>query len=968
MNKKFLSAILFGALMVTSTGTFVSCKDYDDDIDGINKELTEIKSQIAALQGKIEAGKWITSVTPATGGFTVTFSDGSNYTITNGKDGQDGAAGAAGAAGTQWTISADGYWECDGVKTEVKAVGQDGAQGEAGKDAQPEVKFENGKWFLWNGTEFVEFKGAEATAANIPYCYEDPADPNYTILVAYTQDGVENKIRLPRTSGLGQIVVLDNSKALSIRYQIYNGVHKSGENATWAWESEDGSAKAKALPEKGEYMLTASSDAYYVQVVPAGYDISQLSFKLVNSKGDEAPIKLGAPVPCTVAVPSRANTSESGVYAIPFELKEMTDEVLAEYNKNISGKALSLVATESVRSTYTSTLNVAKAANTFGTFGDAMDIATENLGQPFTVTPRDGAECVYDSYLTMADAASKADSVRYGVKINGMTVTYNENIKKGTTMTFVVNELNAKAMINHKPSEVKVTFGKETPKAKEVTLTKVEHNAVAIYTNANGDEVNNQKIQVSFAEFFKEVTPTEGDRLIWNQDMQLKTTIDAVWTPVDNDGNVLEERSVALVNSPKMLGADGKSAGMDKFTTLEIPFKENYPNIKLGNGNIMLKVTFANKNDNEDTTIAYIPVAVKEPTAAEIATWYSWNANKNFANGTLTLSIADNTMNRTLNLADEFVAAQNASGDVASLYLYPNKVKNSSNAVIGYAANMSIGYPAGITKGIDSSDDAGKAKVAQAQSYVSWEGYTTVGKSNYWNVNDVDKITGSYMTKASLVVKPVNNSANPAVANAAAYFNNAYTIDGIKVKALGKGIVFDEDAKASSEDRVFGVNSIKLVIINKADDPRTADKISFSKSLEILSVQGQTKQYIRISNSVFAPNAASGSFFGSFTLSDFTGKNYVLESNSTVAATITDPENNNADLSSQFKVEVEEYTTGTGTAATTVHGLKITYTGTTEYPAGKALKMKLDFTNLKLDETADLSVTVKDINLKLTGL
>ena len=31
MNKKFLSAILFGALMVSSTGTFVSCKDYDDD-------------------------------------------------------------------------------------------------------------------------------------------------------------------------------------------------------------------------------------------------------------------------------------------------------------------------------------------------------------------------------------------------------------------------------------------------------------------------------------------------------------------------------------------------------------------------------------------------------------------------------------------------------------------------------------------------------------------------------------------------------------------------------------------------------------------------------------------------------------------------------------------------------------------------------------------------------------------------
>ena len=56
MNKKFLSAILFGALMVSSTGTFVSCKDYDDDIDRIDKELTELKSQIAALQTTVDNG------------------------------------------------------------------------------------------------------------------------------------------------------------------------------------------------------------------------------------------------------------------------------------------------------------------------------------------------------------------------------------------------------------------------------------------------------------------------------------------------------------------------------------------------------------------------------------------------------------------------------------------------------------------------------------------------------------------------------------------------------------------------------------------------------------------------------------------------------------------------------------------------------------------------------------------------
>ena len=50
MNKKFLSAILFGALMVTSTGTFVSCKDYDDDIDEINGKIDKIETTLSELE------------------------------------------------------------------------------------------------------------------------------------------------------------------------------------------------------------------------------------------------------------------------------------------------------------------------------------------------------------------------------------------------------------------------------------------------------------------------------------------------------------------------------------------------------------------------------------------------------------------------------------------------------------------------------------------------------------------------------------------------------------------------------------------------------------------------------------------------------------------------------------------------------------------------------------------------------
>ena len=63
MNKKFLSVILFSALMVGTAGTFVSCKDYDDDIENLQKQIDKLAtkedmtSQIAALQAALDAAK-----------------------------------------------------------------------------------------------------------------------------------------------------------------------------------------------------------------------------------------------------------------------------------------------------------------------------------------------------------------------------------------------------------------------------------------------------------------------------------------------------------------------------------------------------------------------------------------------------------------------------------------------------------------------------------------------------------------------------------------------------------------------------------------------------------------------------------------------------------------------------------------------------------------------------------------------
>lgn len=49
--------------MVSSTGTFVSCKDYDDDIDNLQEQINKLAtkedmtSQIATLQAALDAAK-----------------------------------------------------------------------------------------------------------------------------------------------------------------------------------------------------------------------------------------------------------------------------------------------------------------------------------------------------------------------------------------------------------------------------------------------------------------------------------------------------------------------------------------------------------------------------------------------------------------------------------------------------------------------------------------------------------------------------------------------------------------------------------------------------------------------------------------------------------------------------------------------------------------------------------------------
>lgn len=119
MNKKFLSVILFSALMVGTAGTFTSCKDYDDDIESLDNRVSAVEKLVSDLQAKIDAGSVITGVDKTEDGIVIKLSNGESYPIKNGTNGTNAPV---------WSIvkdaNGDYWWAKDNVQTEFPARGE----------------------------------------------------------------------------------------------------------------------------------------------------------------------------------------------------------------------------------------------------------------------------------------------------------------------------------------------------------------------------------------------------------------------------------------------------------------------------------------------------------------------------------------------------------------------------------------------------------------------------------------------------------------------------------------------------------------------------------------------------------------------------------------------------------------------------------------------------------------------------
>ena len=177
MNKKFLNVALFGTLIAVSSSTFTSCKDYDDDIDGLTNRVSAVEGTLSQLESLIKKGAVITDVKSTANGVVVTLSDNKTFTLTNGKDGAAGATGAAGKNGTVVTMGEDGYWYVDGKKTENPWKGEKGNDGVAGTPGT-------------NGTP-----GADGVTPDAVYFYPgtEGAAAGYWVKVTVKADGTKTE-------------------------------------------------------------------------------------------------------------------------------------------------------------------------------------------------------------------------------------------------------------------------------------------------------------------------------------------------------------------------------------------------------------------------------------------------------------------------------------------------------------------------------------------------------------------------------------------------------------------------------------------------------------------------------------------------------------------------------------------------------------------------------------------------------
>ena len=624
MNKKFYGTLLLGTLLLGST--IVSCKDYDDDIDNLQNQITQLatkadmQSEVSKLQSAVATAQ------AAAENKAAAAEQAAKDAAAKAQAAADAAAKAQGTADAAATVEA-----LNKVAADAAAAAKAAEDAKAAAEAKAaELKAQLDELQALAAT-LVSTKDFEAAKKEL--------NDKYAELAAKIAETTG-------TTGLTALQVL--SEEIKVGYGIWAGVHKGAATAEWDGPKKDEVAKLA----KGDYVSAFGANKIEIAVNPTDVDVTNTEFAVVNQYGEIAPIAFGAP-----EVLTRANAA--GTYKVKIASAALTSDVVKEFNKNFeTGTSSTLVAGKIASTLKKNFVTVSKNENgSYGTFGATVEF--DQISGSVELDAPD-SEKVYDSYITGLKDVSAHDALVWDLKYDGMTLTYNAEAAKkfavaaDKVFTVKVKQINLNGYIHE--TDATVTF-----KAKEVATDKVEveGNVTARTHDVQLDTINRttgayiQVESITKAQILEALNIQAGTEAAIHFDH-----VNTNWTATSGKAFFYTADNDTLCLRPVVKSADILKDNNNKFTGVKIRFKNYYPvdDFKhntagdfLTNGKTLYIPVVLTGTDSSDlgdpteyTYTVNVPVKFQMPATNGLFAW-----KDNVFTATSVISIADHVSGNT---------------------------------------------------------------------------------------------------------------------------------------------------------------------------------------------------------------------------------------------------------------------------------------------------------------------------------
>ena len=635
MRKKYLSALLFGALLFASAGTFTSCKDYDDDInnlqeqiDQVAKDLNDLKTKVDALGGYVENVSFADGVlSVTTGGNTVTYNIPDKTGVNN------------------VTLALEG----NNLVLTVDEDKQTIALPESATQEMPEIKVEDGVLYVGD----KEYPLTVDVDNNVQII-DDNIPGNETIGVEINGE----KVAFPKAFADVRISLAEEGDFLFTEYKggepasdahQENGIHWAFASKDYTWA--DG---VKDAPKSGE-LVVGQITAAKVSVRPVSYDLKahQDELTLVSSTGQTARAKVlvyesgdNGPIESdSRAASTNVDELTHGDYVIAIELDPTltAEEIIKAFANadNTANLKYALALNGTVVTDYQFVIDTQLKADTQASCADPTEAyfviggkaITEPEGAPLgthQMAYLDGR--IYDMKVTI-DPSSEDDAEVYGVSINPKTneITASDAAAERTfKLNITLIDVNGNVS---KTETVEVRF----EKADVAPVTKLEPTVVTVTPRKDKSFVINLQDALSSLDASDAIYIKDKSNIVWGIEEKDK-------------GFFMSENEIENANITYFEDAEcKKEVDLSDGVTSEKLRKIKYAKIENADynsdstlGEHLLTLTLKKYrtiggNDRIEFRTINVPVDVKEPTWEDLFA----QADNNWADGVFTTRISN---------------------------------------------------------------------------------------------------------------------------------------------------------------------------------------------------------------------------------------------------------------------------------------------------------------------------------------